>query len=179
MTNSNKILIAKITSTHGVRGQVKVMSFADNPEDLKNYQPLFNEKDEEIELKITSKPQGKNHDIFIASIKGFNNINEVEHLKNTQIFINCEQLPAAKDGEFYNNDLIGLDVIDEENNKIGTVKDVVNYGASDIVEIIFIKDFTKNDDLDMFAFCEEIFPEINLEKGFVKIILPEIEEIKW
>ncbi len=174
----SKILIGKITSTHGLKGQVKIMSFAHIPEDIQNYKPIFNNKNEVVDLEITSKSQGKNNNIFIASIKGFENIEKSQELKNTELFINKDQLPKIDDSSFYSSDLVGLDVIDEENKKIGIVRDILNYGASDIIEIEFDKEFKKNKGLEMFSFSDEAFPEISLKDGFIRMIMPEIAEIK-
>ena len=173
-----KILIGKITSTHGLKGEVKLMSFAGNPEDIKNYKPILDKDGKEVAIKITSKAQGTNHDIFIASIKGFENINQAESLKNMELFIDKNQLPEIDEDEFYYADLIGLSILDEKDQKIGIVKNIMNYGAGDIIEIEFANPKYKKDNLEMFSFRDDIFPEINLKKGFVRMILPEIAEIK-
>jgi 16S rRNA processing protein RimM len=173
----DQILIAKITSSHGIKGQAKLMSFSDNPENIKTYTPLFNKNGEEVNITIKSKAGGKNKDIFIIDLDGVSNKNEADELKNTELFINRDQLPED-DGEFYYVDLIGVDVIDENNKKIGKLIDVVNYGAGDIFEIEFNEASKQKEKVQMFSFREDIFPEINLEANFVKIIFPQIAEIK-
>ncbi len=174
----NKILIGKITSVHGLKGQVKIMSFSDNPKDIQNYKPLFDKDGKEFIIKITSKSQGKNNDIFIANINDINNRNDAQNLINKEIFISRDQLEDEGDNEFYHVDLINLDVIDEKNTKIGKILNVMNYGAGDIIEIEFNKASKQKEKIQMFSFIDEIFPEIDLKKGFIKMDFPTINEIK-
>jgi len=174
----NKILIGKITSAHGIKGEVKIMSFSQNPEDIQNYQPIFDNNNQEFKLKINSKAQGTNKDIFIVKIENISNRNDAEKLQNTELFINKNQLEESDENEFYYVDLIGLDVIDENKNKIGVVKDVMNYGAGDIIEIDFNEKSRQKETLQMFSFTDKIFPQINLKEGFIQFSSPQIVQVK-
>lgn len=175
---TDKVLIGKICGVHGLKGQVKIMSFSQNPQDIGSYPDLFDNNNNKISIKITSKAQGKNHDVFITTIDGVNDRNCAEDLKNTEIFIIKSDLPESEDDGFYYTDLIGLDVLSHDNEKIGKVKDVMNYGAGDIIEIDFNEASKQKEKIQMFSFRDEIFPQVELEKGFIKIIFPDVEEIK-
>ena len=177
MDNNDKVLIGKITSSHGVRGQVKIMSFAQNPVDIDNYNPIFDTNNNELKIKITSKAQGKNSDIFIVTISGISDKNHADDLKNTELFINKDQLSDDEDGEFYYTDLIGLKVINN-GDEVGKVIDVVNYGAGDIIEIEFDESQKRKEKIEMFSLRDDIFPEINVKEGFVKMTFPDMVEIK-
>jgi 16S rRNA processing protein RimM len=176
--NKEKIIIAKILSAHGVKGQVKIMSFTEIAENIKNYPEVFDKNGNKLAIKITSKAQGKNKDIFIATISGINDRNHAENLRNNELFIAKNQLEASADNEFYYVDLVGLDVINNENIKIGKIINMADYGAGAIAEIEFNKLAKQKEKVQMFSFYDKIFPEINLDEGFVKIILPEFAEIK-
>lgn len=175
---TDKVLIGKITGVHGLKGQVKIMSFSQNPQDIGNYPKLFDKNNKELAIKITSKAQGKNNDVFIANIANIKDRNAAEDLRNTEIFINKADLPESEDDGFYYVDLIGLDVLSQENEKIGQVQDVMNYGAGDIIEIDFNEKSKQKEKIQMFSFRDEIFPEVDLEKKFIKIIFPDVAEIK-
>lgn len=182
MKNKEKILIGKITSTHGVKGQVKIMSFCANPVDIGSYNPVYDKSGNSLKIKITSKAQGKNLDIFIISIDGINNVNEAMTLRNSEVFIDRSQLKQEEEDEFYYVDIIGLDVIDEQKTNIGKVVDVMNYGAGDILEIEFNDNFLQakkqKEKIQMFSVCDEIFPIINPQEGFVQMIFPQTIEIE-
>jgi 16S rRNA processing protein RimM len=175
---TNKILIGKITSSHGIKGQVKILSLCQNPQDIQNYQPLFDKNDQELKIKITSKPQGANKNIFIATISGVIDRNQSEALHNDEIFVNKDQFQETQDDEFYCSDLIGMNVVDENKDKIGKVIDVVNYGAGDIVEIEFKESSGQKEQIQMFSFRDEIFPEINIEEEYILIVFPDTVQIK-
>ncbi len=176
--NKKNITIAKILSAHGVKGQVKIMSFTEIAEDIKNYPEIFDKNGNKLEIKITSKVQGKNKDIFIANISDINDRDKAENLRDSELFIKKSQLEEVEEDEFYYADLIGLDVVNNENIKIGRIINMLDYGAGAIAEIEFNKLAKQKEEVQMFSFYDKIFPEVNLEEGFVKIILPEFAEIK-
>ncbi len=89
-----------------------------------------------------------------------------------------DQLAENAEGEFYYADLIDLDVINNEDIKIGKIINMADYGAGAIAEIEFNKLAKQKEKVQMFSFYDKIFPEVNLEEGFVRIILPEFAEIK-
>ena len=127
---SNRILIGKISSAHGIKGLVKIFPMCEDISLLNG--PLFTSEDGPETLNITLKNQlGK---FVLAAVEGINDRNGAEILK-TPLYISREALPEEDDGEYYFTDLIGLDVCNSESQKIGTVKAADNFGASDLIEI--------------------------------------------
>lgn len=178
-----KILIGKIISPFGIKGEVKILSFCEQPEQIASY-PLFYHNNQPLKLKLKSqKPIGSNKNgefIFIAKIDGVNNRNESEKLRGAEIFVNRDDFSENEDGEFYYVDLIGLDVIDETEKTLGKVINIYDHGAGGIVEIEFSKADPKKhlEKIENFPFKDEIFPEVNLKENFIRIALPEINLIK-
>lgn len=180
-----KVLIGKIISVFGIKGEVKIMSYADNPQQIENY-PLFDEKGNSLKLKISNKNKtviGTNssgNSVLIAKIEGVIDRNAAEKMRGQELFTNRENFDETAEDEFYYVDLIGLDVIDFTSKKIGRVKDVVDYGAGGILEIEFTTEFYGNDPkkdgdkLESFPFKNEIFPEVNVKEGFIRIEFPEV-----
>lgn len=169
------IVIAKITSAHGIKGLVKVLSFAANPTDFAKYSgKIFDAKDNLYKLKIINQVPGGNNDFFIVKIDGVEDRNAAERLGNTELFIKRSDLKKPKKDEFYYVDLVGLDVLNIEKKKIGKVLSVNDFGAGSIVEI----EFDDPNRVDNFAFTNQIFPEVDIEKGFLIIDFPEEIEIK-
>lgn len=72
--------------------------------------------------------------VIIARIDGVNDRNAAELLRGTELFINREDLPATKNGEYYQADLIGMRVI-RDGTEIGVVAGFQNFGAGDIIEL--------------------------------------------
>ncbi|RED49132.1 ribosome maturation factor RimM [Aestuariispira insulae] len=162
----NQLCLGVITGAHGIRGQVRVKSFTEAPEQLTAYGPLSDESGEQtFKLKITGQSKGS----LIVSIKGINDRNLAEDLKGTELYIDRDKLPAAntEDDEFYHADLIGLKAETVEGAGYGTIKAVHNFGAGDILDINLI-----DGGAEMLPFDKETVLEVDLENGRLVINPP-------
>jgi len=161
-------LAGKITSAHGIKGQVKIYSYLEDIKNINKYN-LYNGKGDKLDLKATSF---KNANVAICNFNSsITTRNQAEELANTEFFIKVEDLPQKEEGEFYYDELKNLKVLDSQSNEeIGEVKAIHNFGSGDILEII-LKATGKN---EMYLFNDANFPEVNLEEGLVKANLPEI-----
>lgn len=177
---SKKITIAKITTVFGIKGEMKMVVYSDNPQNIEKYQ-LFDAAGREFKVTISNKNKtvignANGNPIMIVKIAGIDDRNQAEALRGVELFTDRKNFGKAKKDEFYYVDLIGLDVIDENSKKIGKVLDVLDHGAGGVLEIKFDKkSLPKNyQEIESFSFKNEIFPEVNLEENFIKILLPEI-----
>ncbi len=169
------IVIAKIVAAHGIKGLVKIVSFAQDPADFYQYCPnIFDAKNQPVNIKIISPVQGSNN-IFLAEVFGVNNRNQAEELKNSELFIKRSNLKEILEQDsFYYADLIGLKVLNLQKQQIGQVIAVNDFGAGGLIEI----EFNQTQNIESFAFTHHIFPEINLREGFLLFNPPEIVEVK-
>ncbi len=126
---NSAVTLAAIAGAHGVAGEVRLKLLGEGWEQLRDH-PSFNDGALKI-AKIRSDGKGG----AIARFDGVSNRNEAEALRGTALTIPRSSLPALGEGEYYHADLIGLPVVDEAGEAIGTVADVMNYGATDLVEI--------------------------------------------
>jgi 16S rRNA processing protein RimM len=172
---SKKILLGKIITAFGIKGDVKIESYCEVAQEIENY-PLFDEKGEKISLKINNKNKtivgySANGAILIAKVNDIMNRTDAEKLRGKELFSNRDNFKKTKKNEFYYSDLIGLQVVNKESKKVGTVSAINNYGGGVMVEIKFDSDDLKKyyDEIDNFPFKNEIFPEVNLEEKFVLI----------
>ncbi|MFT5702704.1 MAG: 16S rRNA processing protein RimM [Rickettsiales bacterium] len=180
----NNIIIAKITSAHGIKGLVKIMSFTADPADINKYsKKLFTAESAlqislggELKIKIINQIPSANSDVFTAQIEGINDRTAAEQLRGTELFIKRTDLRKASKGEFYYIDLIGLKVLDLQKKTIGIVKSVNDYGAGGLIEITFSDERYLKTQISNFAFSGKIFPEVNIEEGYLTFDLPEIVE---
>jgi len=130
MDDNKKILIGKIVAPQGIRGEFRVQSFAENPEDFRKLHIICNKcESDNFHFVRTVKS-----DVIIAKIDGFDDRNAVETLRGTELFVARDDLPKLKDGEYYQTDLIGFDVV-RDGKKIGVVDGFQNFGAGDIIEL--------------------------------------------
>lgn len=128
---TDRVLIGKIVSAHGIKGLVKIFPMVEDINLLNGTLFVDNSGDKTVILTLKN-PLGK---YYLAEIEGITDRNAAETLK-CSLFVSRETLPdlEAEDG-FYIEDLIGLKVLDCNGELVGTVTAVDNFGASDLLEI--------------------------------------------
>jgi len=130
MNNENKILVGKIVAPQGIRGDFRVQTYSEKPEDFKKFHIICDKCESEQFHFVRVLKQN----VIIAKIDGINDRNTVESLRGTQLYISRDDLPKLKENEYYQSDLIGFDVI-RGGNKVGIVDGFQNFGAGDIIEL--------------------------------------------
>ena len=164
MSKSKYLECGKIVNTHGVKGGLKLESWCDTPQDLASLKKVYLKDGAEYKMhKVKKSSVFKQFVLF--ELEGINNIDIAMTLKGRVVFANRDDISIDEDA-FFIADIIGLDVIDlESGEKIGTLSDVLNLGASDLYEIN-----TKNGK-KLIPAVPEFIKEIDLEKGiFVSLI---------
>jgi 16S rRNA processing protein RimM len=131
---AKRLQIGEITTAHGVRGLVKVRCFNDDPETLESYAPLYTSPDGNETIALSLKHQAGG--ALIAEIDGVSDRDQAEKLRGTGLWVDRAALPdIVEEGQYYHVDLIGLTVVDKDDNPIGKIIAVENFGAGDMFEI--------------------------------------------
>lgn len=124
----------KIVNTHGLRGEVKVVTWTDYPEDFENIDYVYvKRKTDDEKLHISSIKYQRNN--LIIKFEEIKDINEAEKYKNQVLYVERDMLGELPEGVYYIADLIGSRVINENGEEIGTIADVFNTGANDIYDV--------------------------------------------
>ena len=131
MPDAKKILVGKIVAPQGIRGEVRVQSYAENPNDFQKFN-VSSDRFADGDFKFVRHVPNSN--VIIAKIRGVDNRNMAEELRGTELFIVRDALPDLGADEYYQADLIGFDVV-RNGVKIGVVDCFQNYGAGDIIEL--------------------------------------------
>ena len=130
---ANRICVARIGAAHGVRGEVKLWSFTEDPAAVAHYGPLETQDGTRC-FEIEALRAAKDH--FVARIAGVNDRDAAEKLRNIELYIPRARLPKIEEADtFYHADLVGLDAITPDGARVGTVHALHNFGAGDIIEI--------------------------------------------
>lgn len=130
----NYILIGKIVNTHGVKGEVKIYPYTDDIDNLSNIKEFY--LDKELSNKFIVENCRPHKNMLIAKLKDVSDVDSALRLKDKDIFINKNSLDKLDEGTYYIFDLIGLDVFDMDENKIGVLQNVEQNGANDIYEVL-------------------------------------------
>ena len=126
--------VGVITSTHGVRGEVKVFPTTDDARRFKRLREvLLDNGKSKITLEIESVKFFKQ--FVILKFKGYDNLNDVEKFRQRSLFVTRENAVRLGRDEYFIADLIGISVFDEEEKEIGILKDVLETGANDVYVI--------------------------------------------
>ena len=132
MADSKKILVGKIVAPQGIRGELRVQTFTAHPDDFRKLE-IISDRFAASDFSFVRRLNPTSN-VIIARIRDVNDRNAAETLRNTELFVLRDALPAAKNGEYYQTDLIGFDVM-RGGKKIGIVDGFQNFGAGDIIEL--------------------------------------------
>ncbi len=167
MLTSTKICVGVILSPHGIKGNVKIKTFTEKPENINLYGDLRDDHNKSYTINSLSII---NTNLVIATIDGIASRNAAEFMRNKQLYVARKKLPALNNlDEFYRNDIVNMAVRLENDQLYGYVKSIHNFGSDDILEISVI-DKTKN---IMFPFSKEVFPYINIVQRYIVLNMPQ------
>ena len=167
---ADRIRVARIGAAHGIRGEVKLWSFTEDPKAVTNYGPLETE-DGARRFEIEAARPAKDH--LVARFKGVADRNAAEKLRNTDLFVPRDRLPPIEeDDTFYHADLVGLTAVNEDGSTLGTVTAIHNFGAGDLIEIAP----AGGGEALLLPFNETTVPTVDIEAGRIVVVPPaEIE----
>ncbi len=154
------IEIGQVVNTHGIRGEIKLNPWTDDIYDIEELTKLYYENGTEAEIERSRVHKNT----VIIKLSGIDTIEDAEKLKGKVLFTEKTPLP---DGRYYIKDLIGLDAIENE-EKIGTLTDVLNTGANDIYEIKL------NDGQKIYIpVIDGVVNDVDLENKKIYILIPD------
>ncbi len=163
----DRLLIGKIIKPHGIKGQVKVLSFAESPETFRDFGQvcLKEKKGRERLIKISS--------VILAGggvalgLDGIEGREAAEALRDAELFITKDQLEELPEGEYYRHELIGLNIVTTEGLKIGKIEEVMPTGSNDVYVV------RQGEKEYLVPALSEVIETIDLKKGEMIIKLFE------
>ena len=157
--------VGVISSTHGVRVEVKVYPTTDDPERFLDLaQVTLDTGREQITLEIQNVKFFKN--MVILKFKGYDNINDIEKYKGKDLLIHRDQAVKLKEDEYFVTDLMGLKVVAEEGTVLGILKEVIPTGANDVYVVQ-----PENGKELLLPAIKDCILNVDLEKGIMTIHL--------
>ena len=124
--------IGKIVSTRGIKGEVRVQPWSDSPDFLCEFDTLYldeGKKAIEIERSFVQK------NVVVMKLKGVDTVEKAQDMRNKILFMDRNDVELCE-GSYFVQDLLGLSVMDADNNaEIGSLCDVTETGANDVYHI--------------------------------------------
>ena len=163
--------VGVITSTHGVRGEVKVYPTTD---DVRRFKKLKNvvldTGRERLPLEIEGVKFFKQ--MAILKFKGLDNMNDVEKFRQKDLYVHRKDAVRLSRDEYFIADLIGLSVYDEEDKKVGTLTDVISTGANDVYVVEMTEEFGAGKEV-LIPAIKQCILAVNIEEQKMMVHLME------
>ena len=157
-----------ITSTHGIKGEVKVFPTTDDPTRYSYLKDvILDTGKEKIDLKVSGVKYFKQY--VIVKFKGINYINDLEKYKGSTLWVTRENAVPLEENEYFIADLIGLKVVTDEGEEFGELTDVMQTGANDVYVVETYKDKQEV----LLPVIDECVLDVDLEKGIVTVHIME------
>jgi 16S rRNA processing protein RimM len=159
------VLLGTVGAPRGIRGDIRIKSFTEVPEDIAAYGPLWNaDATRSFSLRVIGEAKGQ----VLVRFDGVNDRTAAEALKGTGLYVPRSALPAPEEDSFYLVDLIGLSVETTSGEAWGKVKAVHDFGAGDVLELAGGPHAGL-----MIPFSRDTVPEVDLTGGRVVVGPPE------
>lgn len=159
--------IGKITGTHGLRGELRVVPYSGDPESILSLRSfLLKGPKGELETFEVAKAalHGKK---TVVSLKSHDNISQVLHLVGRELCVRRNQFPELPEGEFYWCDLLGLTVVTEEGEILGRLDHIMATGSNDVYVV------NAGGREILIPALEGVILDVDMGKGVVTVSLPE------
>lgn len=159
------ILVGRVAGAFGVKGEIRITSYTDEPAALVRYRDL-KQADGAPALTLTD---GRPHKgALVARAREVATREDAEALRGLELYIPRDALPLPEEDEFYLADLIGLRAVTPDGAELGRIKSVQNFGAGDLLEIA-----PETGPTWWLPFTKEAVPEVRIAEGLVVVIRPE------
>lgn len=161
-TGKESVPFARVADAFGVRGQIKVQSFTEKPQNLLSYTRwvLDHGTNGQKEFSVTS---GQLHGKYLTvKLDGVDTRDQALELKGSDILISESNLPELPEGDYYHFQLSGLEVIDVDGTNYGRVEEVMQTGANDVLVV-------KGSDTHLVPYIPEVVLEVDLNAGKIRV----------
>ena len=125
-----KILIGKIVSAVGLKGELKVYNYSDRPDIYEDTEAIYVD---DVLMPVRSVRTQKN--MIVLGLEGIDDRNAAEEARGRLLYVTEDDLPELPEGEYYVRDLIGMEAVTDDGAHLGKVTDVIQNTAQDIFEV--------------------------------------------
>jgi 16S rRNA processing protein RimM len=164
--DGERVLLGRIVAAHGLRGEVKILTFTEAPDNIAAYGPLSDGRGRDFRIDHLRHLKGE---AVIARLVGVADRAAAEKLRGTELYVSRDCLPLAEEEEWYYSDLVGLQAMTPDGQTFGEVVSVQNFGAGDLLELR--RDGERQ--TVFLAFTHKNVPTVDIKSGRVIVVPPE------
>jgi 16S rRNA processing protein RimM len=160
------LLIGKITGPHGIKGLLKVHSYAESLDLFAPDEPIFLKRGKDYEpcTVLSASPHKKG---VLLLLEGITDRNRAEAICGVEIYVEKSRLPELEEDVYYWDDLIGLSVEDEDGSVLGSLTSIIETGSNDVYVV------QKGKEEILIPALEHVILSVDLETGLMRVCLPE------
>ena len=162
-TENAYLTVGKVVSTHGLKGEVKVYPLTDDArrlEDLEKVVLLSGR--ERLELTVSQVRYFKK--LVILKFKEFTRIEDVEKYRGARLLVPREDAVKLEENEYFDCDLIGMEVMRDDGRRLGALTDVLHTGANDVYEVE-----TEEDGMVLLPAIRECILKVDAGRGIMEV----------
>lgn len=137
--NKSRIIVGRTGGAHGVRGWMKIMSYTRPRQNIFSYSPWLLKLSNSWQQVEVEESQHRG-DRLLVKLAGIDSPEQARLHMNCDIAISRKQLPALNEGEYYWHDLIGLEVVNQDQINLGRISEITETGANDVLVVKSAKD---------------------------------------
>ena len=167
MGKNGLLLIGKIVGVHGIRGTVKILSYAESWTIFKPGGTILSKHPSGQETPYIIREARPHKQVVLIDLEGIADRNTAESLNGADVYIEKKMLPPLEDGTYYWADLIGLSVITSAGQSLGRVHKILPTGSNDVLVV------KKDKDEILIPMIEAVIIEIDLKHKCIQVNLPE------
>lgn len=164
------LLLGEIVRPQGIRGEVKVRHYTDDPERFYDLDVVFLKRGENYDETGVEDARVQGDDVYLK-LEGIDDRNEAEKLRNIQLWVDRDNAVELGEDEVFIADILGAKAFDTKGNQLGVLKDVLTPGG---VDVFVLK--TPKGNL-MFPALKEVLLEMNADEGRLVLDENKLEEV--
>lgn len=167
MSKEDMLRVGVFSNTHGIRGEIKVFPTTDDPKRFEELKSVYFDTREGLK-KYTIAQVRYFKQMVILRFKEIQNINDIEKYKGCDLLISREDAVPLEEDEYFICDIIGAEVVTEEGEVFGTLKEVMTTGANDVYVVM-----TENHKEVLLPVIPDCVKEIDIENKRVVVHIME------
>ena len=159
--------IGKVVKAHGLRGHLKVLPYGETFATLSAEEKITAKLPDGTSLTITVAEISPHQKTFLLISREIGTVEEAHRLVGAELCVPESRLPPTASGEFYWYQLIGLEVVNTEGQKLGTLEEIIETGSNDVYVV------RRGREEILVPAIEEVVRDVDLQRRLMTVDLPE------
>ena len=164
------LLVGEIVRPQGIKGEVKLRHYTDDPYRFELLDEILRKTDKGYETLTIEKCRVQGDDVYLK-LAGYEDRNAAETLRGSMLYVDRDNALELEENQFFIADILGAKIVDTKGNAIGTLKDVLTPGGTDVFVVK-----TKKGEM-MFPAIEAVISSMDLDAGVVVVDEDRLDEV--